>query len=111
MVSGGNPYLPHSLRAGGGAVVKVGRPAPLVVGRGGVPVGTSTQLQEWVGDDPGRAAEVLEQERVKDRPRVTLVGYLEGVLRKHGAVVPAPAAAPVPVVVDAVPVLVPAPAK
>lgn len=101
MVSGGNPYLPHSLRVGGG-VVKVGRPAPLPVGRGGVPVGTSAQLQEWVGDDPGRAVVVLEQERLKDRPRVTLVGFLEGVLRRHGAVVPVPAAAVVPVVPDPV---------
>jgi len=31
----------------------------------------------WVGDDPERAAEALEAERAKDKPRSTLVKSLE----------------------------------
>ena len=42
-----------------------------------VPTGTITELTAWVGDDLGRAEAALEAEKAKDKPRVTLVEYLE----------------------------------
>jgi len=38
---------------------------------------TAAEVLAWVGDDPERAAEALEAERAKDKPRSTLVKSLE----------------------------------
>lgn len=38
---------------------------------------TATDVLAWVGDDPERAAEALEAETAKDKPRSTLVKQLE----------------------------------
>jgi len=91
-MSGGDPYQPHSSR--GGAIPHAGRPAPAAVVVGGVPVGTSVQLQGWVGDDLGRAVLAWERERGSERPRVTLLVYLQGVMKRHGEDLPAPPAGP-----------------
>lgn len=39
--------------------------------------GTAADVLAWVGDDPERAAEALEAEQAKDKPRTTLVKQLE----------------------------------
>ena len=80
---GGNPYLPHSLRDGT-ATKSAYRSAPPAQTIGGVPVGTSVQIQEWVGDDPDRAARALARERESERPRITLVANLETIIRRSG---------------------------
>ncbi len=38
---------------------------------------TAPDVLAWVGDDPERAAEALEAEQAKDKPRSTLVKQLE----------------------------------
>lgn len=38
---------------------------------------TAAEILAWVGDDPERAAEALEAEQAKDKPRSTLVKSLE----------------------------------
>lgn len=38
---------------------------------------TAAEVLAWVGDDPERAAEALEAEQAKDKPRSTLVKSLE----------------------------------
>jgi len=94
----GNPYLPHSLRDDSNIVPFPHRPAPPLQTRGGVPVGTSVQIQEWVGNDPDRALLALEREKESERPRITLLAHLQGVLKKHGvAVDPEPEQEVVPV--------------
>lgn len=42
----------------------------------GVPEGSATQILEWVGDDPARAAAALEAEAHREKPRTTLAGNL-----------------------------------
>ncbi|MFJ5973517.1 hypothetical protein [Streptomyces sp. NPDC093060] len=39
--------------------------------------GTAADVLAWVGDDPERAAEALEAEQAKDKPRSTLVKQME----------------------------------
>ena len=39
--------------------------------------GTAADVLAWVGEDPERAAEALEAEQAKDKPRSTLVKQLE----------------------------------
>lgn len=41
-------------------------------------------VMAWVGDDPARAAEALEAEQVKDKPRSTLVRALEKLAAADG---------------------------
>ena len=38
---------------------------------------TAAEVLEWVGDNPDRAAEALEAEQAKDKPRSTLVKQLQ----------------------------------
>lgn len=45
----------------------------------GVPTGTISEVQDWVGDDKSRAEEALAAENEKEKPRVSLVEWLEGV--------------------------------
>lgn len=47
----------------------------------GVPDGTISEVKAWVGDDLSRAEAALADEMEKDPPRVTLVTYLEDLLR------------------------------
>jgi hypothetical protein len=43
----------------------------------GVPDGTASQVLEWVGDDPARAALALAAEAARDKPRILLSAALE----------------------------------
>ena len=81
--SGSNPYLPHSQRNHAVPLRKKGVAPPVQI-IGGVPVGTSVQIQEWVDDDPARAKLAWDRERGESRPRVTLLNYLNTVLRRGG---------------------------
>ena len=83
----GNPYLPHSLRDDSNVIPFPHRPAPPLQTKGGVPVGTSVQIQEWVGNDPDRALLALEREKESERPRITLLAHLQSVLKKQGIAV------------------------
>lgn len=95
---GGNPYLPHSLRDDSNVIPFPHRPASPLQTRGGVPVGTSVQIQEWVGTDVGRAKLALEREKESERPRITLLAHLQGVLKKQGVAVDSePEAVPAPI--------------
>jgi len=78
----GNPYLPHSLRDN--VIPFRRRAAPTMDTVNGVPVGTSVQIQEWVGDDSARAQSAWEQEKGKERPRVTLLNHLHTILKRQG---------------------------
>lgn len=39
--------------------------------------GTVIEILEWVGEDPERAADALDAERLRDKPRSTLIASLE----------------------------------
>ena len=75
-----NPFLPHSQRGSTPA------PAPKRVAQtievDGIPVGTTVQILDWVGDDADRARLALDRERMQDRPRVKLVTELTTVIRR-----------------------------
>lgn len=45
-----------------------------------VPVGTSAEIQDWVGDDQARAQRALDKENANSNPRKGLVKHLEGML-------------------------------
>ena len=45
---------------------------------------TAVDILAWVGDDPERAAEVLEVEQAKGKPRSTLVKQLEKLVSSSG---------------------------
>jgi hypothetical protein len=90
MSRGGNPYLPHSQRRAEEIISQPKRHAPPAKVKGGVPIGTSVQIQAWVGDDPDRAQLALTREKATEKPRITLVSHLQSVLKKHG-VLPPPA--------------------
>ncbi|MEV5138432.1 hypothetical protein AB0K71_05740 [Streptomyces syringium] len=56
----------------------VGAPEPEEPGSGELDIdATAADVLAWVGDNPERAAEALELELAKDRPRSTLVKQLE----------------------------------
>lgn len=44
---------------------------------------TAAEVLDWVGDDRDRAAEALEAEQAKDKPRSTLVKQLEKLLAEQ----------------------------
>jgi hypothetical protein len=46
--------------------------------------GTAADVLAWVGEDPERAAEALEAEQAKDKPRSTLVKQLEKLANADG---------------------------
>jgi hypothetical protein len=48
----------------------------------GVPDGTAAEVLEWVGDDHDKAAQALEAEQAREKPRSTLVGALEKLTAK-----------------------------
>jgi len=45
-----------------------------------VPVGTSAEIQDWVGDDKERAQRALDKENENANPRKGLVKHLESML-------------------------------
>lgn len=49
-----------------------------------VPVGTSAEIQDWVGDDKDRAQRALDAENQNTEPRKGLSKYLESVLADDG---------------------------
>lgn len=57
-----------------------------------VPDGTVDEVNEWVGDDAGRARKALAAEKKSDDPRVTLVESLEKVIEDDKATKKAAAA-------------------
>lgn len=75
-----NPYLPHSLRTDDAPPVAPKQPEPMKIG--GLPVGTTVQIVDWVGDDADRARLALDREKEQDRPRVRLVTELTTVIRR-----------------------------
>ena len=79
-----NPYYPHSLRSKSTTPPVERGVNPTAFDVSGVPVGTSVQVQKWVGDDPERARLALERERREPKPRITLVAHLAQVLKKSG---------------------------
>jgi hypothetical protein len=52
---------------------------PEVTQVAGVPEGTIKEIQNWVGDDKSRAEEALAVENEKEKPRSSLVEWLEDV--------------------------------
>jgi hypothetical protein len=44
------------------------------------PSGTIPEIKKWVGDDTERAQRALDAENANEKPRATLVEYLEGKL-------------------------------
>lgn len=59
---------------------KAAAPKPEPAVEDGVPVGSVDEVLEAVGDDKAKAAEVLEAEQAKEKPRKTLVEGLEAVV-------------------------------
>lgn len=49
-----------------------------------VPVGTTVEVMDWVGDDGERAQRALDAENENDTPRKTLVSQLEKMIAKEG---------------------------
>lgn len=49
-----------------------------------VPVGTSAEIQDWVGDDKERAQRALDKENENANPRKGLVKHLESMLDDEG---------------------------
>ena len=43
------------------------------------PTGNIQKVLDWVGDDPAKAAQALEQEMARAKPRSTLVETLSGI--------------------------------
>jgi hypothetical protein len=41
------------------------------------PSGTIPEIKDWVGDDTERAQRALDAENANEKPRKSLVGYLE----------------------------------
>lgn len=79
-----DPYQAHSLRSGEPLAPAVKALPPPVQVVDGVPVGTTVQIQHWVGSDPERAQLAWTRERKQERPRITLLTSLESVLKQHG---------------------------
>lgn len=46
------------------------------------PDGTSTEVKEWVGDDPQRAQAALDKEQANEKPRSTLTEDLQEIVDK-----------------------------
>lgn len=71
----GGEFANHLL-ATGSPVVEETASTPDVTGDG-VPDGTAVDVLGWVGDDSVRAAQALEAEQKRDKPRSTLAANLQ----------------------------------
>lgn len=70
----------------GGENASQTREAPAVAPRpesNEVPVGTSAEIQEWVGDDKDRAQRALDAENEYSEPRKGLSKHLESMLAEE----------------------------
>ena len=49
-----------------------------------LPIGTVSELMRWTGDDPAKAAALLERERASNAPRSSLIARLSSIVDPLG---------------------------